>query len=53
MAVSTGAWLDRRGTVVRGGVRWWRSTARGSERWSRHGRSLGRRRRSTSVAGGG
>jgi hypothetical protein len=30
--VSTGARLGRRGTAVRGGVRWWWSTARGSGR---------------------
>jgi hypothetical protein len=51
-AVSMGAWLDRRGTTVRGGVRWWRPVAHGSGRWSRHVRSLGWRRWSASVAGG-
>jgi hypothetical protein len=51
-AVSTGARLGRRGTAVRGGVQWWRSAIRGSERWSGHGRSLGRCRRSVSVARG-
>jgi hypothetical protein len=36
-AVSTGAWLGRRGTAVRGDVWWWRSTAREG------GRDTGRR----------
>jgi hypothetical protein len=52
-AMSTGARLSRMGTAVRGGVRWWRSAARDSGRSSGHGRSLGRCRRSASVAGGG
>jgi hypothetical protein len=30
--VSMGAWLGRRGTSVRGGVRWWWSAAHGSRR---------------------
>jgi hypothetical protein len=51
--VSTGVCLGRRGTAVRGGVRWWRLVARSSGRLSEHGRSLGWRRRSASVAGGG
>jgi hypothetical protein len=38
--VSTGVQLGRRGTVVRGGVRWWWLTARGSGRWSGHGVAL-------------
>jgi hypothetical protein len=40
-AVSMGARNGQRGTVVRGDVRWWRSAAHGSGRWSGHGRSLG------------
>jgi hypothetical protein len=51
--VSIGARLDQRGTAVRGGVRWWRLVTHGSGRWPRHERSLGRCRRSTSVARGG
>jgi hypothetical protein len=51
--VSTGARLGWRGTTVRGGIRWWRSVARGWGRWSGHRWSLGRRRRSASVARGG
>jgi hypothetical protein len=43
-AVSTGARLGPRGTAVTGDVRRWRSG---------HGLSLGWRRRSASVAGGG
>jgi hypothetical protein len=39
--VSTGAQLNQRGTMVRGGGQWWRSAAHGSGRWSGHGRSLG------------
>jgi hypothetical protein len=34
--MSMGAWLGQRGTVVRGGVRWWRSAARNWRRWSGH-----------------
>jgi hypothetical protein len=52
-AVSMGVWLGQRGTAVRGGVRCWRLVARGSGRWSGHGQSLGWRRRSASVVGGG
>jgi hypothetical protein len=37
-AVFTGSWLGRRGTAVRGGVRWWRSAAHGSGRCLGHGR---------------
>jgi hypothetical protein len=48
-AGSTGARLCRRGTTMRGDVRWWRSAAWGSG----HGRSLGWRLRSASVVGGG
>jgi hypothetical protein len=48
-----GARLSQRGTVVRGDVRWWRSVAHSSGRWSGHGRSLGWHRHSVSVAGGG
>jgi hypothetical protein len=51
--VSTRARLGRRGTVVRGGVRWWRSATDGSRRWSGHGRWLGggrRRQGKASVA---
>jgi hypothetical protein len=40
-AVSTGAWLDQWGTTVMDSVRCWRLAARGSGRWSGHGRSLG------------
>jgi hypothetical protein len=50
-AVSIGPWLDQSGMAVRGGVRWWWSTARGSERWPGHGRSLGWHRRSGRAAG--
>jgi hypothetical protein len=35
--VSMGVQLGRRGTTVRDGVRWWRSAAHGSGRWSGHG----------------
>jgi hypothetical protein len=52
-AVSMGAQLSQRGTVVRGDVRWWRLAAHGSGRWSGHWRSLGWHRCSVSVAGGG